>query len=153
MANPGLFFYFRSFQIQLYRKIQWDSNSARRRWRRARWPLDHHHVGMSYGKVVDNTYTLDQSIANEQVSRKISKEKDTRWAVVMAQLVKRSLPTTEIWDLNPVIGKIYMYNELYWKEKKRPKVAKIMREREREWKTLERRLNKLKWLLRKKYLL
>ena len=33
--------------------------------------------------------------------------------VVLAQLVERSIPTPEVRGLNPVIGKIYMYYQLY----------------------------------------
>ena len=40
------------------------------------------------------------------------------WAVVLAQLVEWSRPTQEIHGLNPVIGKIYMHYQLYWKDKK-----------------------------------
>ena len=36
------------------------------------------------------------------------------WEVVVAQLVERSLPTPEVRGLNPVIGKIYLYDQLYW---------------------------------------
>ena len=34
-------------------------------------------------------------------------------AVVVAQLVERSLPIPELRASNPVIGKIYMYYQLY----------------------------------------
>ena len=46
-ANPGLFFcLFSFFSITILQKncrSQRDSNSDRRSWRWARWPLDHHH--------------------------------------------------------------------------------------------------------------
>ena len=38
-----------------------------------------------------------------------------------AQLVDRSLPTPEIRSSNPVIGKIYMYYQLYWKDENKLK--------------------------------
>ena len=36
----------------------------------------------------------------------MNKEMRQLWAVVVAQLVERSLPTTEVRGLNPVIGKL-----------------------------------------------
>ena len=36
--------------------------------------------------------------------------------MVVAQLVEQSLPTPEVRGSNPVIGKIYMYYQLYWKD-------------------------------------
>ena len=41
--------------------------------------------------------------------------------VVVAQLVERSLPKPEVRGLNPVIGKIYMYYQLYWKDENKEK--------------------------------
>ena len=41
--------------------------------------------------------------------------------VVVAQLVERSLPTPEVRGSNPVIGKIYMYNQLYGKDENKEK--------------------------------
>ena len=35
-----------------------------------------------------------------------------KWAVVVAQLVEQSLPTTEIRGSNPDVGKFYIYNKL-----------------------------------------
>ena len=47
----------------------------------------------------------------------------------MEQLVERLLLTPEICGLNPVISKIYMYYQLYWKDenerKKRPGIAQF----------------------------
>ena len=39
----------------------------------------------------------------------------------MAQLVEPSLPTPEIEGSNPVIGNIYMYYLLYWKDENKEK--------------------------------
>ena len=58
-------------------------------------------------------------------------KKQNIWAVVVAQLVERSLPTPEVRGLNPVIGKLlygtFVYWQLYWKDenkqKKRPGMA------------------------------
>ena len=54
----------------------------------------------------------------------------TRWAVVVAQLVERSLPTPEVCGSNPVIVTYlywtFVYCQLYWKDKnkeKRPGMA------------------------------
>ena len=41
--------------------------------------------------------------------------------MVVAQLVERPLPTPEVGGLNPVIGKIYMYCQLYWKDENKEK--------------------------------
>ena len=45
LKNGLLFVYFRSFQTRILQKIrlQPDSNSDHRSWRRACWPFDHHH--------------------------------------------------------------------------------------------------------------
>ena len=51
------------------------------------------------------------------------------WAVVVAQLLKRSLPIPEVHGSNPAIGKIYwtfVYCQLYWKDENKEK-------RGREW--------------------
>ena len=45
------------------------------------------------------------------------------WEVVVAQLVERSLPTPEVRGSNPVISKIYMYHQLYWKDENKEKKA------------------------------
>ena len=43
--------------------------------------------------------------------------------VVLAQLVERSIPTPEVRGLNPVIGKICVYYQLYWKDENKEKEA------------------------------
>ena len=43
------------------------------------------------------------------------------WEVVVAQLVEQSLPTPEVRGSNPVIGKIYLYYQLYWKDENKEK--------------------------------
>ena len=51
------------------------------------------------------------------------------WAVVVAQLVERSLPILEVRGSNPAIDKIYwtlVYSQLYWKDENKDK-------RGREW--------------------
>ena len=50
------------------------------------------------------------------------------WAVVVTQLVERSLPTPEVHSSNPVIGKLFyqhlsVYCQLYWKDKNKEKEA------------------------------
>ena len=52
------------------------------------------------------------------------------WAVVVAQLVKRSLPIPEVRGSNPVIGKIYLFplnicllSTVYWKDENKEKEA------------------------------
>ena len=41
-------------------------------------------------------------------------KKQNIWAVVVAQLVERSLPTPEVRGLNPVIGKLLYGTFVYW---------------------------------------
>ena len=51
-------------------------------------------------------------------------QKNSFVAVVVAQLVERSLPIPEVRGSNPVIGKIYwtfVYCQLYWKEENKEK--------------------------------
>ena len=43
--------------------------------------------------------------------------------VVLAQLVERSIPTPEVRGSNPVIGKICVYYQLYWKDENKEKEA------------------------------
>ena len=52
------------------------------------------------------------------------------WAVVVAQLVERSLPIPEVRGLNPVIRKIYLFqlnicllSTVYWKDENKEKEA------------------------------
>ena len=45
--------------------------------------------------------------------RKITESIKSTWEVVVVQLVEWSLPTPEVRGSNPVIGKIYMYCQLY----------------------------------------
>ena len=42
-----------------------------------------------------------------QLKDKDGRKKKNGWAVVVAQLVERSLPTPEVYRLNPDIGKLY----------------------------------------------
>ena len=48
-------------------------------------------------------------------------------AVVVVQLVERSLPTAEVRGSNPVIGKLlyrtFIYCQLYWKDENKEKEA------------------------------
>ena len=56
------------------------------------------------------------------------KKEGEDWEVVVVQLVERSLPTPEVRGSNPVIGKICMYYQLYWKDEnkeKRPGMAQF----------------------------
>ena len=43
------------------------------------------------------------------------------WEVVVVQLLERSLLTPEVRGSNPVIGKIYMDYQLYWKDENKEK--------------------------------
>ena len=46
------------------------------------------------------------------------------WAMVVAQLVERSLPTPEFWSSNPDNGKILQFYQLLnWKDKNKEKEA------------------------------
>ena len=50
-----------------------------------------------------------------------------KWAVVVTQLVERSLPTPEVRGSNPIIGKLlcgtFVYSQLYWKDGNKQKEA------------------------------
>ena len=66
---------------------------------------------------------------NPKAKRELEKligTKNIYWAVVVEQLVERSLPTPEIHGSNPAMSKIYMYYRSYCIEK--IKIAKRVRE-------------------------
>ena len=50
--------------------------------------------------------------------KKFNVKRTSIWAVIVAQLVERLLPTAEVRGLNPVISKFLMnlYCQLYWKD-------------------------------------
>ena len=49
-----------------------------------------------------------------------------QWEVVVAQLLERTLLTPEVRSSNPVIGKIYMYCQLFWKDENKEKRGRDM---------------------------
>ena len=64
-------------------------------------------------------YTCNCTIKKDE-----NKQKEAGFGeVVVGQLVERALPTPEVRGWNPVIGKIYIYYQQYWKDENKEKEA------------------------------